>query len=195
MMGLLRALGLSLLFVISANAGERRVIIDPGHGGKDRGAIWGGVHEATLNLKVARMVEAELKRKGVPVTLTRRSDIFISLDKRAEIANLYREADFVSIHFNAYKDTRVKGCETFYAGTAGYRLAKTLHGEYRKAMKLRDRGIRRRRFVVLTKVRHAAALIECGYISNPTERRKCATPAFQAKAARAIAAGIIKHRR
>ncbi len=193
----MKSFTLSLLLtfglICSAWAGTgQRVIIDAGHGGKDRGAIWGGVHEATLNLRVATMLEKELKKSGIKVTMTRRSDIFISLAKRAEIANRYRKAHFVSIHFNAFTDRRVTGVETFFAGKAGYPLARNIHREFSRSIKIKNRGLRYRPFAVLTKTRHPAALIECGYISNSRERARCNTTSFQSAAAKAIARGIVK---
>ena len=97
----------------------KRVIIDAGHGGRDKGAIWGGVRESDLNMRVANKLEYLLKRNGYSTTMTRRSDVFISLSRRAAIANQYRNAIFVSIHFNATRETWVRGAETFYAGSRG----------------------------------------------------------------------------
>jgi N-acetylmuramoyl-L-alanine amidase len=133
-----------------------RVIIDPGHGGKDKGAHRGSVYEKDLALKVARKVEAMLKAKGMPVTLTRTSDKFISLGDRAAIANRYSNAVFISIHFNAHTGTRLNGVETYY------------HSELLKG------------------TRCPAILVECGYISNATERQKCLTSTYQDNCARAI---------
>ena len=101
----------------------KTVIIDPGHGGKDWGAYRAGVRESSLNMKVASKLEYYLKQNGFRVVLTRRSDSFLSLSRRASIANRYRNAIFVSIHFNATRNTMVRGAETFYAGAAGRQLA------------------------------------------------------------------------
>jgi len=78
-----------LLIFITALAGaagpNTRVIIDPGHGGRDEGAVWYGVKESDLNLKVAKKVAAMLKAKKIPVTMTRTSDVYVSLSDRSKV--------------------------------------------------------------------------------------------------------------
>jgi len=172
-----------------------RVIVDPGHGGRDRGAVWGGVRESYLNLRVAYRVEAELKRKGYPVTMTRRSDRYVSLAGRSSIANRYRNAIFVSIHFNATKFTSVRGAETFYVGTRGRYLAKVIQSNLVSYLKVRNRGVRHHRYSVLRNTNCPAVLVECGFISNSYERSRCKTSSYQAAAARAIVAGIERYDR
>lgn len=172
-----------------------RVVIDPGHGGRDRGAVWGGVRESDLNLRVANRVESGLKAKGYSVTMTRRSDTFVSLARRAQISNGYRNAVFVSIHFNATRITGVRGAETFYAGSQGLYLAKSIQRELVGKLKVRNRGVRFRRFTVLRQTSCPAVLVECGFISNPSERARCKTSAYQSLAAKAIVAGIERYDR
>ena len=94
----------------------KTVVIDPGHGGRDWGAYKGGIKESYLNLRVANKLGSILKGRGYRVVMTRRSDYFVSLPRRAYIANRYRNAVFVSIHFNSTRNSRVRGAETFYAG-------------------------------------------------------------------------------
>jgi N-acetylmuramoyl-L-alanine amidase len=93
----------------------RNIVVDPGHGGKDPGAIGkGGLKEKGVNLTIARYLVSELKRLGYNVSLTRNSDDFIELEDRAEIANA-KEADlFISVHANANKSRRLKGFEVYY---------------------------------------------------------------------------------
>lgn len=146
-----------------------RVVIDPGHGGRDRGAIWGGVHESSLNLKVARRVESLLKSKGYTVIMLRRSDHYVSLGRRAAMANKYGNSIFVSIHFNATRHTSVRGVETYYVGKRGSYLAKSIQGDLVKNLRTKNRGIRYRRFSVLRETQNPAVLVECGFISNPYE--------------------------
>lgn len=168
-----------------------RVVIDAGHGGKDKGAYWHGTGESDLNLRVARKAESLLKAKGYPVVMTRRSDIFISLSRRADIGNRYRNSIFVSIHFNASSDTRIHGAETFYGGgVEGHYLAKAIQSELVTRLKLRDRGARLGRYTVLKKTRCPAVLVECGFISNTAERNRCKTDWYQTSCANAILAGI-----
>jgi len=172
-----------------------RVIIDAGHGGKDRGAVWGGVRESDLNLKVARRVEASLKSKGYPVTMIRRSDVFVDLRRRAEISNKYRNCIFISIHFNATTYTGVRGAETFYVGKRGSFLAKSIQSHLVSNLKVRDRGYKFKKFSVLSHTLCPAVLVECGFISNSYERSRCKTSSYQAAAARAIVSGVERYDR
>ena len=172
-----------------------RVIIDAGHGGKDKGAHRGLVYEKNLNLQVAKRVEALLKAKGMPVTMTRRSDTYISLASRAAIANRYRHAVFVSIHFNAHTSSRYHGVESYYYGTEGSKLAAHIHLRLLSRLKIRNRDTRQRKdLAVLRRTKCPAVLIECGYISNPAERKRCTTSAYQYNCARAIADGILAYK-
>ena len=178
---------------VSRSSGSRSktVIIDPGHGGRDKGAVWGGVRESDLNLKTAFKLEYYLKKAGYKVVLTRRSDRFVSLNSRAALANRYRNAVFVSIHYNATRESYVHGGETFHggSGSSSY-LSSSLQRNLVSHCKVKNRGSHHRRFSVLRNTNCPAALIECGFISNCRERSRCNTSSFQDSAARAILAGI-----
>jgi N-acetylmuramoyl-L-alanine amidase len=175
---------------VRAKPKSLRVIIDAGHGGKDRGAVWGGVRESDLNLKVARRVEASLKSRGYPVTMIRRSDVFVDLRRRSQISNRYRNCIFISIHFNATSHTGVRGVETFYVGKRGRFLAKTIQSHLVGNLKVRDRGYKFKRFSVLNDTLCPAVLVECGFISNSYERSRCNSSSYQAAAARSIVSGV-----
>jgi len=98
------------------------VIIDPGHGGRDPGCVNSLGTEAGYNLKVAKLLEAQLRKLGFKVVMTRDSDRFISLSERATIANKYRNAIFVSIHFNSIGGaarSQARGIETFTLSPEG----------------------------------------------------------------------------
>lgn len=167
------------------------VIIDPGHGGRDKGAYWGGVRESHLALKVANQLEALLKKRGIRTVMTRRSDVFVSLDRRAAIANRYRHAVFVSIHFNAHTNTSIKGIETFYWGNTGRIIAGAIQRRMPARLNTKNRGPRRHGYTVLVKTRCPAVLVECGFISNSNERRRASTVWYQQTAARAIYDGLM----
>lgn len=190
------AILLIFLTTLAGVAGPNtRVVIDAGHGGKDEGAVWGGVRESDLNLKVAKKVEALLKAKGIPVTMTRTSDTFISLSQRAAIANKYKDVIFVSIHFNAHRLTSVVGVETFYASEKGKVIASNIQRKVVGLVKTRNRYIKRGlTYAVLNKTKCPAVLVECGFISNTAERRRCNTSYYQSLAAQGIVEGIIKTR-
>ena len=187
-------IGLLILAVscgISSAARFSTVIIDPGHGGKDKGAYWGGVRESRLNMKVAQQLEGLLKKRGIRTVMTRRSDVFLSLGSRAAIANRYRSAVFVSIHFNASTNRSIKGAETFYWGSTGKMIAGAIQRRLPSRVKTVNRGIKRRGFTVLVQTRCPAVLVECGFISNSRERGRCSTRWYQQTAARAIYDGLM----
>jgi len=173
----------------------KRVIIDPGHGGKDKGSHRGKVYEKKLTLQLALKVEALLKKKHIPVTLTRRSDRFVSLKKRCEIANRYKKAIFISIHCNANHNPRYHGLETYYYGKDGCRLANHIHLRLISKLKFHNRHTRKNtKLAVLQHTRCPAILIECGYLSNPYERKRMQRKNFQNSCAKAIVAGILAYR-
>lgn len=185
-------LAVMVTFISSAEARKvSRVIIDPGHGGKDKGAHRGSVYEKDLALKVAFLVEKMLKEKGLPVTMTRRNDQFISLRGRADIANRYNNAIFISIHFNAHTGTSLNGVETYYHSDLGQKLAAHVHLRMLSQLQPRNGNTRQRKDLgVLKATRCPAILVECGYISNPAERKKCITSDYHKKCAQAIVDGI-----
>ena len=167
------------------------LIIDPGHGGRDKGAVYAGVRESDLNLKTALKLEAYAKRAGYKVVMTRRSDRYVSLSARSAIANRYRNAVFVSIHYNATRQKWVHGGETFHGGSSSGRyLASSLQRYLVSNCKVRNRKARYAGFSVLHNTNCPAALIECGFISNSSERARCNTSHFQDCAARAILSGV-----
>lgn len=104
----------------------RKVVIDAGHGGKDRGASKGGVLEKDLNLSIAKKLGRELEALGVRVVYTRTKDKFVSLKKRAQIANRSKADLFISIHANANRSSRVHGIETYYLNTTSSRYSRRL---------------------------------------------------------------------
>ena len=171
-------------------ADAKTVILDAGHGGKDKGAHWYGVSEKTLTLDVAKRVESLLKKKGITVAMTRKSDQFISIKDRAYLANKYSDSIFVSIHFNAHTNSSVKGIETFYISPKGKKLAKSIQNRLARRIKTNDRGSKKYHYAVLTKTKGVAALVECGFISNRWEGTRCASSWFRDILAQEIASGI-----
>lgn len=95
--------------------GVRSIILDPGHGGKDPGAMAGGLKEKDLVLAIAKRLKPQLERElGCQVFLTRDDDTFISLEERTAIANSKGADLFISLHVNAHSQSKVKGLETYY---------------------------------------------------------------------------------
>ena len=188
-----------LLLMVSAIAVARPavVVIDPGHGGHDRGGMPGQrLAEKGFTLDTAKRLARVLGNgTGIKVVLTRDDDTFVSLTKRTNIANQYsgRDAVFVSIHFNGGRREGAYGIETYYNNQRGYRLAALVHSRVIQAMASIDRGIRHRGYWVLRKNRLPAILVECGFLTNPAEAARISDSHSRERLARAIADAIVRY--
>lgn len=197
----------------------RVVMLDPGHGGTDRGArSASGRTEKELTLDVARRVERHLKGSGLTVVMTRRGDITVPLSRRSELARDRRADVFVSIHFNAAVGP-AQGIETFclpprglpptavaeprradHEPQSGNRfdaenvwLAHLIQRQLLQATGAADRGVRRARFQVLRDAPCPAVLVECGFLSYRPEAEKIYTVEYRERLARAIAEAIRRY--
>ncbi len=168
------------------------VVLDAGHGGKDPGCIWYNRVEKHLALDVAKRVETALRAKGIKTAMTRRTDIFVELDQRAKLANRFSNALFVSIHFNASKDTSKSGAEMHYRSGKGLALARILESAFDKGVKLGCTNlVQRDRLVVLRETNMPAVLVECGYISHKGNSWLCAQAFHRQNVANAIVSGLL----
>jgi N-acetylmuramoyl-L-alanine amidase len=178
----------------SGSEGPRQstvVIVDAGHGGFDRGGIAGQrVPEKTLALDVALRLRSLLQASGYRVVMTRESDVFVPLGTRVAIANQYRNGIFVCIHFNATRRSGANGIETYFYSRDSLTLASAIHYHVAGGAPSSNRGVRRRGFFVLRKTRIPAVLVECGFLTNPTEARYAQTAAYRQKLAEEIARGV-----
>ena len=167
------------------------VVIDAGHGGHDRGGIPGQrIAEKDMTLDVAQRLRNVLAASGYRVVMTRDSDVFVSLPGRVAIANSYRNAVFVCIHFNATKRMGAGGIETYFYSRDSLSLASAVHYYVVGGAPSANRGVRRRGFYVLRKMNVPAVLVECGFLTNPTEGAYAQTASYRQKLAEEIAAGV-----
>jgi N-acetylmuramoyl-L-alanine amidase len=167
------------------------VVIDAGHGGFDRGGIpHQRVPESVMNLDVAQRLKAVLTAYGYRVVMTRDSDVFIPLGTRVAIANSYRDAIFVCIHFNAAPRGAASGIETYFYSPQSLTLASAIHYYVAGGAPTRNRGVRRRGFYVLRKTTIPSVLVECGFLTNATEANYAQSAAYQQKLAEEIARGV-----
>ena len=167
------------------------VVIDAGHGGHDRGGIAGQrVDEKTMNLDVAQRLKAVLQSYGYRVVMTRDSDVFIPLGTRVAIANSYRDAIFVCVHFNATPRRSASGIETYFYSSQSLPLASAIHYYVAGGAPSANRGVRRRGFYVLRNTRIPSVLVECGFLTNPAEAQYALSSAYRQKLALEIAHGI-----
>ncbi|MFK7910962.1 MAG: N-acetylmuramoyl-L-alanine amidase [Akkermansiaceae bacterium] len=173
----------------------RYVIIDPGHGGHDRGGHDGKVYEKHLALDTALRLEYLLKRKGIRTKMTRRSDIFISLPGRVAMGNRYSKSIFVSLHFNHAWRREAAGLETFYHGAEGKKLATLVQNGISSKLRTPNRGAKFARFYVIRHSKHPAILVEGGFVSNKKERERMKKAWFRQSLAEGIAEGIVKYKR
>jgi N-acetylmuramoyl-L-alanine amidase len=167
------------------------VVIDAGHGGYDRGGIPGQrVSEKEMTLDVAQRLKKVLTSNGYHVVMTRDSDVFVPLGTRVAIANSYRNAIFVSVHFNSAKRTGAGGIETYFYGRDSLPLASAIHYYVAGGAPSANRNVRRRGYYVLRKSSIPAVLVECGFLTNPTEAALAQTASYRQKLAEEIAAGV-----
>ena len=171
------------------------VMIDPGHGGKDPGAIGiGGLREKDVILPISKKVAEILRKNGVNAVLTRNTDYFVSLKGRVVMAER-RDADlFVSIHANSMGLSRpdINGLEVYYYNS-GKGLADAVRKGITRKVKIRDRGIRRARFYVLRKTSMPAILVETGYVTGREDASKLKQTSFRNQMAEGIADGILRY--
>jgi N-acetylmuramoyl-L-alanine amidase len=174
------------------------VVIDPGHGGPDPGAIGiGGIRETDVVLQVSKIVKNLLSEKGVKVKLTRNNEVDLDLPPRVSIANNMGADIFVSIHANASRGKRkdVNGLETFYyRGWRGRLLAKRIQKQIlRVSPGSPDRGVKQGRFYVIKNTRMPAVLVEIGFLTGRLDARRLEKTAHRKRIAYAIAKGILEY--
>ena len=171
------------------------VLIDPGHGGKDPGAIGlGGLQEKNVILPISKQIVEILKKQGVQVVMTRDSDYFVDLAPRVAIAERVDADLFVSIHANSMPANRsdISGLETYYF-SSGERLARTIHSSVLRNINIRDRGVRKARFYVLRKSSMPSVLVEVGFVTGREDSPRLGTSAYQNQMAEAISRGILQY--
>lgn len=152
-----------------------KVFIDPGHGGRDPGAIGTNSKEAENVLKVALALEKKLKAQGYEVKLSRRTDTYLTLKQRADLANAWGADLFISLHDNSAVNKTATGFETFiFNGSVSgntIKLQQHVHKAIATGIGLRDRGMKRANFAVIRETNMPALLIEYGFISNLNDEK------------------------
>lgn len=189
--------GWSLLHPAKDNDGFL-VVLDPGHGGDDPGAIVGEAMEKDINLAVALLVQEQLsEQEEVTVVMTRDQDVFLPLTDRAELANRENADLYVSIHANALEnDDSFAGVFTFYHPdkSSDKAVAKTIQSAVISACGGLDRGIRSEDYAVLRETDMPAVLVETGFMTCPEELNRLLDTDYQKLLAHGIAQGILAFR-
>ena len=176
------------------------IVLDPGHGGKDPGAVNGSLYEKTIVLDVTKRVEAYLRSKyNYTVRLTRSTDVYLTLDQRVAAAKSLRGDLFVSMHVNAAGSSSAKGVETFYSSQSAHSarsrvLASNIQSNLAGKMSgMSNRGVKTANYYVITYNTMPSALVELGFISSPTDLTYLRSNTSRQQMAEGVAEGIAKY--
>jgi N-acetylmuramoyl-L-alanine amidase len=197
------------------------IVLDPGHGGFDKGAASAFGNEKTYALDVARQLRPLLQAKGFKVVMTRENDVFIPLEVRARIANATKDSIFISIHFNATgSNPSATGFEVFSLTPRGapstnddslalhflnmqaggpvdaqsFELSAAVYHSMLGHIQEFDRGIKRARFAVLRRTNIPSILVEGGFLSESGDSKRIADPAWRKQLAESLCTGIENYR-
>ncbi|MGB7892387.1 MAG: N-acetylmuramoyl-L-alanine amidase [Microcoleus sp.] len=169
------------------------VAIDPGHGGRDPGAVGiQSIQEKEIVLDISFQVARLLEQQGVQAVMTRTDDSEIDLEPRVSLAERVNASLFVSIHANAINMSRpdISGIETYYFGS-GEDLARVIHGSILQGTGATDRRVRQARFYVLRKTSMPSVLVEVGFVTGAEDAARLSDPAYRSQMAASIARGIL----
>ncbi len=176
------------------------VVIDPGHGGIHLGAVGAVYKEKDLNLAVAKLLKAELEKRGLKVLMTRETDLTLELRDRVRIADDSKARLFISVHHNAAHSRQARGYSVYAPRDCSHFpresvvLGACVQRELLKLPEVRDRGVNFADFRVLYSDM-PALLVELGFISHPEEELIIGAPSRQKIEAAAVAEGIVRYLR
>ncbi len=212
-------LPLHFCFLFCTEASQAfHILIDPGHGGTDRGAVYGSAKESQIVYQISEQLQKRLQTEGFQVSLTRGPSNGLSLKNRIEKSKNLKTDLYVSLHANAVADPRVKGFEYFFEPMTSNRIIDTtkstktlsqkeevaeifddLKNQFRQrkslnwAQKINEQlpgNIKQAPFYVITRADSPSLLIEVGFLSNPTESKKLMTANYQNEIAEKITKAI-----
>ena len=179
------------------------IMVDAGHGGRDSGTYYGDILEKDINLEIAKELEKELTKYGTIVYMTRKRDVDLSsiYDSAKKRGDLYRrlllikekKCDlYISIHINWYDDNTLRGAEILYnsINKENKVLAQSIMNRFKKELDS-NRNIKTTDLYMYRNTTTPGVLVECGYLSNPTERKLLQKEEYQKRLAKTITKGII----
>lgn len=168
-----------------------KICIDPGHGGVHPGACYYNQEEKDLTLSTSLMLKEALEKEGYQVVMTREEDKHISLIDRCKISNQSKCDIFLSIHFNASYNKKIRGIETYYFSEKTRQIAAFIHNGIVMKAKAKDRGIHENhKYTVLRQTSAKAFVIEGGYMSNESEIKDIKDSDYQQNIVDGIVAGL-----
>lgn len=183
------------------------IVIDPGHGGRDPGTMYGTIYEKDINLDLSKVLQDELISKGAIVYMTREDDNDLSskYDKKKKRGDLYRRILFIedkkkktdmylSIHMNWYKNSSWSGAEVLYHSINPNNkvLGEILMKNFKKDFKTK-RSLKKTDLYLYRNTRKLGVLIECGFLSNSNERYLLRQKTYQQKIAKSISNSVIEY--
>lgn len=199
----LLVLSLQVISAQSLPLQDTIIMVDAGHGGRDSGTYYGDILEKDINLEIAKELEKELTKYGAIVYMTRKRDVDLSsiYDSAKKRGDLYRrlllikekKCDlYISIHINWYDDNTLRGAEVLYnsINKENKVLAQSIMNRFKKELDS-NRNIKTTDLYMYRNTTTPGVLVECGYLSNPTERKLLQKEEYQKRLAKTIIKGII----
>ncbi len=172
----------------------KRIVVDPGHGGSDPGAIApSGAYEKDLVWDIGEQLARLLKAAGADVYLTRQGDQTVDVRERARMANSVGADVLISIHMNTFRDKNKSGAEVYHCSLSPvtHRLAQIMQDQL-VALGFANSGVKKAEFYILKETHMPAVLAEIGYLTNPADERKLLDPAFRTRIAEALFKGMVQ---
>lgn len=178
------------------------IVVDPGHGGSNPGAVANNVRESDVNLAVALKLQDQLTQAGAKVIITRSSDRTVAsegstlgqeLAARVEQAESNHADLFISLHSNENSDSSIQGAMTFYNSAQSLSVASTVQNALISATGASDKGTSQANFYVIRSTSMPSILVEMGFVSNSQEAANLNNSAYQNKIASGIRKGIVQY--
>jgi N-acetylmuramoyl-L-alanine amidase len=168
---------------------DKTIVIDAGHGGRDKGAVGtSGTYEKDLTLITSKLLQKRLAALGAHVVMTRINDQYISLEQRVALSKTKKADAFISIHYNSSEDKALHGMITYY--DRHQTLAKNIHKELVTLTSFDNKEVRPGDYYVLRENSQPSVLLELGFLSHPREETQLQTEQFQYSAVIAVVKGL-----
>lgn len=182
---------------------EKKIIIDPGHGGRDGGASANGYIEADLNLEISYRLKSIFEKNGYKVDMTRYTDEDLSegefvkrndMNQRVNMINKGGYLYCISIHQNTFTDSKYNGAQVFYsnANPLNKILATDIQDSLKRSLDTKRSPVLRDNIYLLNKIVPPSVIVECGFITNIEEAKKLSTREYQVEVAYSIYQGCIR---
>lgn len=180
----------------------KTIVVDPGHGGSNPGAVANGTRESDHNLAVSLALQDKLRKAGAKVVMTRTADKTVApagsslnkeLQKRVDIAKAVQADMFISIHANSNPDRKIAGAMTFFSQGASKTPAQEIQTALVKATGAKDRGVHAATFQVLRNTSMPSVLVETGFLTNAEEAALLRNDAYRAKIVQGVFNGVVQY--